>query len=60
MLKTVSRNEHLGLRKSENPDLADVKNAVKHAKMIENQEISIFFENMDLNLSFGEGFDGIH
>ena len=44
----------------ENPDLPNVQNDVKHAKNYRKLIFSIFFENLDLDLSFGEGFDGIH
>ena len=42
------------------PDLVDVLNAVKHAIIIENSNLQFFFENLHPDLSFGEGFDGIH
>ena len=43
-----------------NPDIECVQTAVKHAKITKKIQNSIFFEKIDLDLSFGEGFDGIH
>ena len=44
----------------ENPDMADVQIALKHAKIDENSKFKKNFENLILGLPFGGGFIGIH
>ena len=40
----------------ENPDLADVQIAIKHAKIDENSKFKKNLENLILELPFGIGF----
>ena len=40
----------------ENPDLAGVQSALKHAKINENSKFKKKFEKLILELSFGGGF----
>ena len=44
----------------ENPDLADVQIAIKHAKIDENSKFKKNLENFILELPFGIGFIKIH
>ena len=44
----------------ENPDMAGVQIAIKHAKIVENSKLKKKFENIILELPFGVGFIKIH
>ncbi len=45
---------------SENPDLGDVQIRTKHYEINENSKFQKKNENINLELPFGEGFDGFH